>query len=64
MKSLADVDHHGNQRCQDIPSYAISTAAISTVNTFNRVPFQPRAISTASHFNRPKFNHFNYLVIN
>ena len=46
-------------RCQDISSYAISTAAISTaaistaaistaaistVHTFNRVPFQPRAI--------------------
>ena len=42
--------------CQHISSYAISTAAhstatISTIHTFNRSPFRPRAISTACNFN-------------
>ena len=50
--------------CQDISSYAISTAAISTVHTFNRSHLQPRAISTPCNFNRREFNRFNYIVIN
>ena len=56
-------------RCQGISAYGISTAAnstaaISTVHTFNRSIFQPHAISTAWNFNHRKFNRFNYRVIN
>ena len=39
-------------RLHVILSYAISTAAISTVYTFNRSHFQPLAFSTACKFNR------------
>ena len=42
-----------------ISSYAISTAAISTVHTFNRSHFQPLVFSTACKFNRHKFDLFN-----
>ena len=41
--------------CQDISSYAISTAAFLTVHTFNRSHFQPFTLSTACHFNCMQF---------
>ena len=38
-----------------ISTYAVSTAVFSTYYTFNRLQFQPHAISTACNFNRLSF---------
>ena len=41
--------------CQDISSYALSTAANSTVLNFNRLQFHPFTLSTFCNFNLRQF---------
>ena len=59
LKTLVFEMELWQQRLHVISSYAISTAAISTVYTFNRWPFRPLANLTACKLNRHKFDLFN-----